>query len=595
MTPEWLTFLANHLWQSTLFAAAAGLTTVALRKNCASARYWIWLAASLKFLVPFSILVSLGSQVEWHRTPTPAPVVAPLPISLAAVEIIQPAASAPMSKAPSVRWRAQDALLWIWLSGFSIVMARWTRQWLRIRRAVRAATPLDTGAPIKVVSFQVRLEPGVFGIFRPVLLVPEGILDRLTPAQWRAILAHELCHARRRDNLTAAVHMAVEAIFWFYPLVWWIGKRLVAERERACDEAVPLTAGYPETYAEGILEVCKMYLESPLACVSGVTGSNLKKRIREIMSRRVAPGLGFAKKSVLAVAGLAALASPFAIGVLNAPYIRAQSAAAARVRFEVASIKRSTGCGASDNIYGALLGQSPGRLTLNCATVKGLILGAYGRYANGHTNFSLPPPILGGPPWIDSERYTINAKATGPENRAMMNGPMLQTLLEDRFKLKIHRQIRQVPVFALTLTKSGARLKPFQEGTCTPVDYELDLPPPAPGQPPFCQSRIRAKATNVRTVHVPGATVTTLSGLLSVILGRPVIDRTGIKGRFDFDMEFAIDQSTPGFVSDAADTGLTADASIFTAVQEQLGLKLESTKGPGEFLVIDHVERPSEN
>ena len=80
--------------------------------------------------------------------------------------------------------------------------------------------------------------PGVFGIVRPVLLWPRDIETRLDDAQVRAILAHELAHVRRRDNLTAAVHMVVEAIFWFYPLVWWIGSRLVNERERACDEEV---------------------------------------------------------------------------------------------------------------------------------------------------------------------------------------------------------------------------------------------------------------------------------------------------------------------------------------------------------------------
>jgi len=294
----------------------------------------------------------------------------------------------------------------------------------------------------------------------------------------------------------------------------------------------------------------------------------------------------------IAIAGI--VLAPLVVGIIKPPVVHAQSTAAARVRFEVASIKRSTDCSASDSIYGALLGQSPERLTLNCATVAGLILGAYSRYANGHTSFSLPPPLLGGPSWINSERYTINAKAAGRENRAIMNGPMLQVLLEDRFKLKLHRQTRQVPVFALTVTKSGAKLKPFQEGTCTPVDYAQDPPPPA-GQPPFCQNRIRAKGSNVRTYYVPGATVATFSEELSVILGRPVIDRTRIKGRFDFDLEFAIDQSTPGFVSDATATDPTAGVSIFTAVQEQLGLKLESTKGPGEFLVIDQVERPSED
>ncbi len=117
----------------------------------------------------------------------------------------------------------------------------------------------------------------MFGIFRPVLLLPEGITERLTAAQLEAILAHELCHVRRRDNLTAAIHMVVETVFWFHPLVWWIRARLIDERERACDEEVLRLGSEAEVYAESILEACKLYLESPLACVSGVTGSDLEE------------------------------------------------------------------------------------------------------------------------------------------------------------------------------------------------------------------------------------------------------------------------------------------------------------------------------
>src|ERR1700685_4261254 len=117
-----------------------------------------------------------------------------------------------------------------------------------------------------------RVAPTVDGIRKPVLLLPDGIADRLTPAQFQAILAHELCHVRRRDNLAAAVHMLVEALFWFYPVVWWLGARLIDERERACDEEVLRLGGKPKDYAEAILSVCKSYLESPIACVSGISG-----------------------------------------------------------------------------------------------------------------------------------------------------------------------------------------------------------------------------------------------------------------------------------------------------------------------------------
>src|SRR5438445_13697921 len=140
------------------------------------------------------------------------------------------------------------------------------------------------------------LEPGVFGVFRPVLLLPEGIFDRLTPAQLKAVIAHELCHVRHRDNLIAAIQMFVEAAFWFHPMVWWIGRRMVEERERACDEEVLRLGSDPEVYAAGILNVCRFYVESRLACASGVTGADLKKRIEAIMTKRIVIGMSAARK-----------------------------------------------------------------------------------------------------------------------------------------------------------------------------------------------------------------------------------------------------------------------------------------------------------
>ena len=95
---------------------------------------------------------------------------------------------------------------------------------------------------IEILLSRASLEPGIFGIVRPVLVWPEGISEHLEDAHLEAILAHELWHVRRRDNLAAAIHMLVEAIFWFHPLVWWLGARLVDEREEACDEEV-LRAG----------------------------------------------------------------------------------------------------------------------------------------------------------------------------------------------------------------------------------------------------------------------------------------------------------------------------------------------------------------
>ena len=169
------------------------------------------------------------------------------------------------------------------------------------------------------------MEPGIFGILRPVLLMPEGILERLTAEQMRAIVAHEMCHVRRRDNLTFTVHMIVEAMFWFHPAVWWIGARLVEERERACDEVVLATGGEAQVYAEGILNVCKFYVESPLACVAGVTGADLKKRIVRIMSQHVVRKLNFSRKLLLTVAGLLVITIPIVFGLVHAAQSWGQS------------------------------------------------------------------------------------------------------------------------------------------------------------------------------------------------------------------------------------------------------------------------------
>ncbi len=177
-----------------------------------------------------------------------------------------------------------------------------------------------------------------------MLLWPDGIAERLSGAQVEAILAHEVAHVRRRDNLAAMVHMAVEALFWFHPLVWWIGARLVDERERACDEDVVGRGTEPDVYAESILRTCQFYVESPLVCVAGVTGSDLKRRVEQIMKNDTQAALTTAKRGVLCAAMIAAIAIPVAIGIVTSPRLAAQISRAksglADVRGGVGQAKR---------------------------------------------------------------------------------------------------------------------------------------------------------------------------------------------------------------------------------------------------------------
>jgi len=383
--------------------------------------------------------------------------------------------------------------------------------------------------------------------------------------------------------------------------VWWIGAKLVEERERACDEEVLSLGSEPHVYAEGIVNVCKLYVESPLACVSGVTGSNLKKRIEAIMTNRIAPKLNFAKRVALAVAGITALAVPIAVGVMNAPLVRAQSAAAAVPKFASSAIRP---CSEKPGLMlGAGYSSSAGRLNTGCmplvdSSSLGLVQRAYVRFGSGE-GWPAILPIEGGPAWIHSELFEIEARAEGNPNEEMMQGPMLQALLEDRFQLKIHRETREVPVYSLTVAQGGSKLTPFQEGSCIPMPFTNSKPTPPPGQE-YCKVKISTTKPAVAAVDAQGSTLTRFSQLLGLVVDRPVIDKTGITAKFDIHLQFAPDAATPRFLP-GGDLALparvpadSAGASIFTAIQ-QLGLKLEPTKGPREFLVIDHVAKPTGN
>ena len=321
--------IANHLWQSTLFAVVAALLTLVLRRNQARVRYALWLAASLKFLIPCSLLVDLGSHLATRR-------VWPSGQSgfySAVQEIGQPFTFVVETNASSRAHLLSLLFATVWLSGVLTVLGFWLFRWHKVAATVNRSVPIRQGrelealrsveqsagwdTPIAFLSAQDSLEPGIFGIFRPVLLWPASISEKLDDSHLKAILAHEVSHVRRRDNLAGLLHMAVEALFWFHPMVWWLGARLLEERERACDEEV-LRSGYPPAiYAEGILKTCEYCVGSPLACVSGVTGADLKQRIVRIMTERRVERLGPGRRLLLACLGIAVVTGPILFGLLK--------------------------------------------------------------------------------------------------------------------------------------------------------------------------------------------------------------------------------------------------------------------------------------
>lgn len=316
--------LLDHLWQSSMVALAAWLLTSLLRRHHARLRFTLWLAASLKFLVPFSLLALAGAQLGQWLAPSLSMAT---DIARMAVPVMNPASSLATSGTSAMD--VGRILLILWGIGFIALVLRWLVLWLQIRSIVRLASPTRIEAPVPVMASETLREPGVVGIFSPVLLLPAAITARLSTKELDAIIEHELCHVRRRDNLWAAVHMLVEAVFWFYPLVWWIGSRLVDERERACDEAVLESGANPRNYAQGILKVCQFYLASKLACVSGVSGANLKQRLEGIMKSQKAIELSRGRKWLLGAVAVATVTLPVLGGLATSSAIAAEGAKSA--------------------------------------------------------------------------------------------------------------------------------------------------------------------------------------------------------------------------------------------------------------------------
>ena len=312
--------IANHVWQSTLFAAAVGLLVVVCRRFGPRARYGLWLAASAKFLIPFSILSTAG---RWFGQRAQVPIAPPFSF---AIEHVNEPFSTPLfsSIAPSravthpVDWMSMAIWgLWaIWAVGALCIVVRWVRGIRQVRATVREASPHAFASAVPVKSSPTIPEPSVVGVFHPVILLPDGIDAHLTRVQLESVLLHEMAHVRRHDNVTGLIHRVVEMLFWFHPLIWWMGARLHDERERACDEDVLLGGIEPKAYAESILRICDLYLTSPLPFASGITAPTLKQRIEAIMTGHAAPRLTLARKAVLASAGCVALASPFVAGLV---------------------------------------------------------------------------------------------------------------------------------------------------------------------------------------------------------------------------------------------------------------------------------------
>jgi uncharacterized protein (TIGR03435 family) len=316
--------------------------------------------------------------------------------------------------------------------------------------------------------------------------------------------------------------------------------------------------------------------------------------------KRLLESFRIRKNGSLTAAWFVVIALPGLFILSNAQRSRAQTqnqnttAAASTLEYEAVTIKPSKGPGPDAKIG---MWPAPDGFTAWFVTPQQIISTAYGY---GTQRFR----VSGGPAWLPTERFDIEAKmdaATAdaleklnPDQRALARQKMLQALLADRFKITVHRETRELPVYTLNIAKNGTKLQAAKPGDA--YANGIKDPDGSLGGPGAMSGGVFDGWITAQAVTIAG-----LAGELTHMLGRPVRDKTGLTGAYDFELRFTPDDrlQAPGDAAPSERPGLPSsdsnEPSLFDAIQEQLGLKLEAGNGPVEIIVIDHIERPSGN
>ncbi len=578
MTQALASTLLHFIWEGALICCLYACLKVWLGSRGAPFRYGLACAAMIALLAApaatfFICLPRDGAAPVMSvagRIATGAATAADLWFAPSAVDAIR-------------TWRNISAN-WIvvaWLIGvvaFSVRLAGGWMMTLRLRsRFTRAASPawrkrfeelrraLNLSEHIRLAASPLVHTPTVIGWWRPMVLVPLSAIGGLEPDLVAALLSHELAHIQRHDYLVNAVQCAAEAVLFYHPAVWWISHQIREEREQCCDDLAVSLCGDTLTYVRALAEL-EARRATILTPALAANGGSLAARVARLLGMP-GPRARFSPRGSMAAGLLAAAA------LLIAVRGSAQSTVpAARLpAFDAASIKPS----ATDTPLKVDFAAG-GRLTITHATLRFLIKIAYD---------VSDQQILGGPGWINSRRFDLQgiplrpyggdpAKMT-PDQILVFHGPTrlrLQRLLSDRFHLELTKESQPMPIFALTLGKNGSKLKP----SSTSGDPEMS----------FNHGILQAKRVDMPT----------LARFLSEgQTGRPVIDETGIAGKFDFRLEWTPDPSLDPLQAASQTPPTDAGISVFTALQQQLGLKLEPRTSPADALEVKRAELPTAN
>jgi uncharacterized protein (TIGR03435 family) len=579
--------LVHFLWQGLAIAALYAGARACAKHSSPNRRYLLGCVALAAMLAtPIATYSLLGSAERSLPIPSRTAVTNPHsdPGTTFAVTASESSSKSgafasiwPERVLPSVviLWVAGTLVFWVRLVGGWITAARLRTQLTRSspnewqQTLDRLRTRLRVARPVRLLVSGLVDAPAVVGWLRPVVLVPIGALAGLPAEHLEALLLHELAHIRRHDYLVNVLQSIAEALLFYHPAVWWISGHIRAERELCCDDLAVAATGDAFTYATALADL-ESYRPAHARNALAANGGRLPDRIARLLGQarpetRMFSAPGAASAVLLAISTCVMFGQP-----------------AERPKFEVASVKPTADKARSSS---GMRPRPGGRLVAENYSTRMLITNAY---------HLLDSQVVGGPNWLRDEGFEIDAKGDpSATNEQLML--MLQSLLEDRFQLKYHHETRELSVYALTVGKSGPKLPAPREGGCPQGSTQCDgMFPTASGM----------------SVRGGDMSMPDLVRRLAAMLGRPVLDRTAITTHFAVRLDFAVDDTVGGLTKEwgtvqghremmaelAGAAGATGAApSILTALQDQLGLKLESTRGPVEVMVIDRVEKPSAN
>ena len=600
-------FPLSIIFKATVILGVAFLVLRCTRPAAASARHLV-LAATFAVLAALPLAEGVAPSIA---IPVDSAVTAPLlPITRVetAADLAGPAATAPAARRsssasarPASPWSRERLVLAAWSIGavvslVPVLLTPWrlrrlrakSRRWSHGDALLRTIDP--TARRVGVFLHDEETAPLTCGIARPAILLPAAA------AQWgedditRALI-HELEHVRRADWPVFIATRIVSALYWFHPLVWIAWRRLGLEAERACDDAV-LHGSERTAYAQQLVTLARERWRASAIPVLSMTGrSELSVRIACVLDETQRRGrLGRARAAVILAVASVLLAAVGPLRAQGTPIVIARQADAPA--FEVVSIRenKSPVLDPEDSSIALMPG---GRFVTTNWPLRLLIMGAFALQ---------PQQLVDAPDWIDMVRYDISATAPGPLTPASSQ-LAIQRMLADRFGLAVHTETRELPIFALTVARDDGRLGPKIKKSA--VDCEAiikanmqsrgDGPRIEVPQLPDGRSACLFSQRFGRVI-AGGTTMANFAQGLSRIHSRIIHDRTGLTGGFDIDLEFTPDPTI--YREGAPGPGAPLDPNapgFFTALVEQLGLKLEATRAPVDVLVIDRIERPTEN